>query len=163
MDEENNIKSTNIKPVNVTMPDAKKKMTAGKIIGIVIGSFIALIVAIFMIVMVTTDASVKVSGQFISDMQANKTDAAYALMSAEAKEATPKSDFDAAINRIAPILTGKPNLTSREIAAETGTTTKATIIYEITGTDSKTYDMTILLQENDSKWQVQAFQSIPRQ
>ena len=134
-------------------PTVTKKKSIGKIIGIIIGSIIAVIATLVIIIFVSTDAPIKVSDEFLNDIQTGKSTAAYNLMSDEAKNATDSATFDAVVKRIAPILTGKPNLISREISAKTGVPTTATVVYEIQGTDAK-YNMTITLQENNGKWQV---------
>lgn len=158
MEKENNQPSVANEPTTQKPIVEKKKNNIAKIIGIVIGSFIALIAIIVITVMTATNAPVKISDEFIANVQANNSVAAYDLMTAEAKETVTQDNFSADIARVAPILTGEPTIISREISAETGKASTATIVYEIQGTDAK-YEMTLNLQENDGKWQVLNFES----
>lgn len=125
---------------------------------IVAGVVIA-IVALVLLVNVATSGAVKVSNQFISDIQNRRADAAYSLMSKEATAATPKDQFAAVVDRIGPLLNTETNMTSKEVKGETGSSATSKVTYEIKGTDGITYTVTVNLVKEDGAWKVLNFES----
>ena len=159
MENDKDLENNNIQTPTVATPVAvARKKSVGKIIGIIIGSIIAFIILIVVLIMSGTDAPLKVSDAFVNNIQTSQSAAGYKLMTDAAKAATTTADFDAMVAQVAPILTGKPSVISREIAAATDVPAAATVVYEIQGTDGK-YNMTINLQENNKVWQVLNFES----
>jgi len=137
----------------------KKKSDKKKKFIIIVGIIVAFIIGLTVFVNIATSAPVKVANELISDIQAEDADAAYDLMSTDAQDVTDSKDFAAAIDRIGPILSGKPKFVSKEISAATGSSNTATVIYDIAGSDDVDYRFTIELSENDGKWEVDSFLS----
>jgi hypothetical protein len=81
------------------------------------------------------------------------------LFSTEAKDAVAQTDFVDAVDQVGPILTGKPDMQSKEVSGETGSAATATVVYNVLGTDSKTYTVTILLVKESGEWKVTDFNS----
>ncbi|MFA5004066.1 MAG: hypothetical protein WC498_02195 [Candidatus Saccharimonadales bacterium] len=126
-----------------------------KIVTIVVLFFVALVV----IVNVAASGAVKVSNEFIKDIQNQRTDAAYSLLSKEAAQATPKDQFAAVVDRVGPLLKSDTKMTSKEVNGETGSSATSKVTYEIKGTDGITYKVTVNLLKEDGKWKVLNFDS----
>ncbi len=69
----------------------------------------------------------KVSNQFIDNIQAGYSAAAYALFSTDAQQVVPVDQFDAMVAQIAPILDAKEKMTSKSISGETGKAATSTV------------------------------------
>ena len=142
-------------PIGVKKP---KKMSAKKVAAIALGGVVIFIAIILIIANIATNAPLKISDEFISDIQNDKATAAYDLMSTDAKTTITASEFTKTVDKISPYLTGEPNLQSKEANTSTESGTTAKIVYEIKGSDA-TYTITVSLVENNGKWQVQTFES----
>ena len=160
MEDSEDLKQENETIYEMNTPNKKsaKKSSLMKKLLIIFGVIITFIIAIIIFASMATSAPLKVSDEFIKEIQAGNSTAAYDLMSAEAQNTTSSSEFEAVVDQISPILNGTPKVQDKQVSAETGKTTTAEIIYDITGTDG-TYKVTVRLSENNSKWQVQAFES----
>jgi hypothetical protein len=137
----------------------KKKWSTKKIVTVIVGSFVAFIILIVIIANTATSASVKVSNELITDIQAKNGAAAYSLMSSPAKATITESDFSATVDRIAPILNGTPKMQSKEVSGETGTNATAKVVYKISGSDGVTYNVTVNLVKENGQWKVLNFDS----
>lgn len=138
----------------------KKKLL--KVISIVIGSVIALALAIFLIVTFATSAPSIVSDELVADIQALKGTETYNLLSDDAKATTSPAEVESIVTQLGIILTNKAEVQSKEISIGTDKRTTATIVYKIIGNDGVTYDLTVTLVENNGKWQVLNFESKAR-
>ena len=137
----------------------KTKWSLKKKIAVIVGAFVVFFVLLFTIANVATDAPLKVSNEFVANIQSGDAEDAYELMSAEAQAIVDPETFEMVVDQIGPILNGEPNNTSKQVSAETGSDPVATIIYEIKGRDSFTYTFTVTLDQVDGNWQVRNFDS----
>lgn len=140
----------------------KQKWSIKKKIAVIAGAIVAFVVAIILIANVATSAPLKVSDEFVSDIQSSKASAAYDMMSADAQIATSSQDFATMVDNMAPILTGKPDMKSKEVNAETGSDTAAKVVYEIKGSDNLTHVITVNLVQKDGEWKVLNFESVKK-
>lgn len=145
--------------VNNSIPTQKPKKSIGKKIAIAIGVIVVLIVGLLLVVDTATSAPLKVADEFVAKIQADESSYAYDLMSTDAKAVTSSQDFVSIVDRINPILTGKPSVQSKEINAETGSDDKAVIVYEINGSDNNTYILTVTLIKTNDQWKILGFES----
>ncbi len=136
-----------------------KKRNWKKIALIVVVGLVAFIVIITVTVNSATKAPVKVSNQFINSIQAGDATTAYALFSTDAVAVVPVDQFDTLVAQIGPILNTNEKMTSKSINGETGQPASSTVIYEIKGTDGKTYEITINLTKENGDWKVLNFDS----
>ncbi len=143
--------SMNSKPV--------KKRNVGKIIGIVIAAIAVVAVALTFFVNSATKAPVAASNQFLNALQASDASTAYSLFSTEAKAVVPSDQFDATVQQVGPILNGKEKMTSKKVNASTGSAATSEVVYEIPGTDGKTYTFTVNLTKENDTWKVLNFTS----
>jgi len=139
--------------------NTKKKWSLKKKIIVILSAIVVFIIAIVIVANVATSAPLKVSDELVADIQATNSTAAYDLMSADAQNAESSKDFKAAIEQIGPILTGKPDMQSKEVSAETGTNPTAKVIYKIAGNDGNTYKFTVNLVQDNGEWKVLNFES----
>ena len=146
----------------VTAKPAKKKWSLKKKILVIVGVVVLVFIALFTVINVATDAPLKVSTEFVSNIQSGDASKAYGLMSADAQTATSSQDFAAMVDTMSPILTGELKNTSKEVKAETGAVPSATIVYEVEGSDDFTHVLTVNLQQNDGEWQVLNFESVKK-
>jgi len=137
----------------------KEKWSLKKLLAIIGGSIIIFIIALIAIVTISTSAPVKVSDELVADIQANNATAAYQLLANEAKNTISSDDFKATIAQISPILTGKPDMQSKDINADSNSLTSAKVIYKIAGSDGITYKFTVNLVEVNKEWKVLNFES----
>lgn len=147
--------SINIKPT-------KQKWSLKKKIVVFAGVALAFIATVLVIALVATDAPLKISDQFISDIKDNNPSAAYDLMSSEAQSATNSQEFATIVDQLGPILTGSPKNISRDASTETGSNPSAKLTYEIEGSDSYTHILTINLVQVNGNWKILNFQSIKK-
>lgn len=157
MDENTGQQSPEAVPSSGVEP-AKKRNWKKILLFIAVG-IVAFIVVITVTVNSATKASVKVSNQFINDIQAGDSAAAYALFSTGSQEVVPADQFDTVVAQIAPILNTKEKMTSKSITGETGEAATSQVTYEIDGTDGKTYVITVNLVKEDGDWKVLNFDS----
>lgn len=126
----------------------------------IVAGAIIFIVVIFVIATMATSGVVKVSNQFVNDIQAKNASAAYALMTSAAQAATPQSDFNDMVDRVAPIIgNSTEKMTSKEASGQTGSAATGKVVYEIKGSDGVTYVMTVNLQKENGEWRVLNFES----
>jgi len=140
----------------------KQKWSMKKKIIVIVSAIVVFIIGIVIVANVATSAPLKVSDEFVSDIQSSKASAAYDMMSSDAQIATSSADFKAMVDQMAPILTGKPNNISKEVSAETGSDPTAKVVYEISGSDSRVHVITINLVQKNGDWKVLNFESIKK-
>jgi len=140
-------------------PELRQKWSLKKKLAVIGGSIVAVFAALIIIVTVATSAPVKVSNDLVSDIQSKNGAAAYALFSKQAKSVVTEAQLTAAVNQIGPILSGKPDMKSKEIKGETGSAASAKVVYDIKGSDGITYVFTVNLVKEDSSWKILNFDS----
>ncbi len=140
----------------------KQKWSLKKKVTVALGVVVAVIAGLVLVANAATREPVKVSNQLVSYIQAKNATAAYDLLSRDAKDVTDVQDFSATVNQIGPILTGKPNMQSKEVSAQTGRASTAKVVYEISGSDSLVYVLTVNLVKEDDLWKVQNFESVKK-
>lgn len=145
-------------------PDAKKrqpkqKWSLKKKLTVIGGSIVAIFIVLAIIVTVATSAPVKVSNDLITDIQSNNSAAAYSLFSSAAKQVVSQEQLTAAVNQIGPILSGKPDMKSKEVKGETGSAASAKVVYDIKGSDGITYSFTVNLVKENGEWKILNFDS----
>ncbi len=143
--------SMNAKPV--------KKRSIGKIIGIVVAAIAVVAVVLTFFVNSATKAPVAASNTFLNAIQAGDASTAYALFSTEAKAAVPSDQFDAVVKQVGPILNAGEKMTSKKVNASTDSASTSEVVYEIPGTDGKTYKFTVSLTKENDAWKVLNFTS----
>jgi uncharacterized membrane protein YvbJ len=143
--------SMNAKPV--------KKRRVGKIIGIVVAAIVVVAVGLTFFVNSATKAPVAVSNQLLNAIQAGDATTAYSLFSTAAKAAVPSDQFDAVVQQVGPILIASEKMTSKKVNASTGSASTSEVVYEIPGTDGKTYSFTVNLTKENDVWKVMNFAS----
>lgn len=157
MPEETTVPEETVKPPEASK--AKKPTNIKKIIMIALGVVVVLIILLLVIINMVTSGSVKVSNQFMNAVQARQGAVAYGLFSSEAQKAVTQEQLSTAIDRVGPILNTKEKMVSKEVSAETGTQSKAKVVYEVKGTDGNTYTITIDLIKEGDAWKVLNFDS----
>lgn len=145
-------------PVEAAKPAKTKRPLWQKIVA----GVVVFIVAVVIIVNVAASGAVKVSNQFINDIQAKQANDAYSLFSSEATKIVPKDQFVTLVNQAGPILNTNEKMTSKEVSGETGNSAKAKVVYEIKGTDNVTYEVTVNLTKESGQWKVLHFNSTPK-
>lgn len=143
--------SMNSKPV--------KKRSIKKIIGYVVVAFVVLVVGLTFFVNSATKAPVAVSNQFLNAIQASDGTTAYSFFSTAAKAAVPADQFDALVQQAGPILNTSEKMTNKKVDAATGSAATSEVVYEIKGTDGKTYKFTVNLTKENELWKVLNFTS----
>ncbi|MBP6961913.1 hypothetical protein KBB49_00035 [Candidatus Saccharibacteria bacterium] len=141
----------------VTSPVVKKfyQKKAFKIIAIIA----IIIIALVAIVNQATSGATKASNQFLNAVQSNQSNVAYELFSSEVKDNVTKDDFKEVVSQIGPILNTDEKMTGKSVEAETGKPSTGQVLYEIKGTDGKTYEIAIDLVKEDGDWKVENFDS----
>lgn len=137
----------------------KNKWSTKKKIIVIAGSIVAFIVIIIIFANTATSAPLKVSDEFIDNIQSNNATAAYDLFSDEAQDVTKTEDFETIVEEKGPILSGEPQVQNKEISSSTDNGTTAEIVYNIDGSDGITYEVTVQLAKINDEWKVQAFNS----
>jgi hypothetical protein len=135
----------------------KKKWSLKKKILVIVGAVIAFFIVIATVANMATSAPLEVSDALLTDIRLQNSTDGYNLLSSGAKTTISADDFKSVVDRIGPILTGTPQLQSKEVSAETGSDATAKIVYTIKGSDDLTYTMTVNLVNEDSKWKVLNF------
>lgn len=141
---------------------SKQKWSLKKKITTALVAAVAVIVGLVLITNAATREPVKVSNQLVASIQAKNAPLAYALMSSGAKDVTDAQDFASMVNQIGPILTGKPNMKSKEVSAKTGSASTAKVVYEIGGNDGLVYVFTVNLVKENDLWKVLNFESVKK-
>lgn len=136
----------------------KDKWSLKKILVVIGASFAVFIIALIAIVTISTSAPVKVSDELIANIQSGNSTAAYNLMSSDAKDIISSDDFKSTIEQISPILSGKPDMQSKEINANANGVNSAKVVYKIVGSDGNTYRLTVNLVEVNKEWKVLNFE-----
>lgn len=136
-----------------------KKRSVKKIIAYVFAVLVLLVVGLTFFVNSATKAPVAASNQFLNAIQASDAATAYSLFSTAAKAAVPSDQFDALVQQAGPILNASEKMTSKKINAATGSASTAEVVYEIPGTDGKTYTFTVNLTKENDVWKVINFTS----
>ena len=121
-------------------------------------------VAVFIIVLVlvvnwAAQGAVRVSDQFIADLQELNAESSYDLFSTKARSAVSSAQWNAVIKQAGPILSGKPKITHKEVSTSTEKGSEATISYEILGSDNITYSIAVSLVKESGTWKVLDFGS----
>jgi hypothetical protein len=137
----------------------KQKWSLKKKFAVIGGVFVGVIIVLVILVNMATSAPVKVSNDLITDVQTKNSAAAYVLFSSQAKSVVTEAQLTAAINQIGPILSGKPDMKSKEVKGETGSAASAKVIYDIKGSDGITYTITVNLVKDNGSWKVLNFDS----
>ncbi len=136
-----------------------KKWSLKKKLAVIGGGIIIFIIGLVAIVNSATSAPLKVSDDFISAIRNENSTSAYSLFSSEAKQVVDADDFKLVVDQIGPILSGLPEVQSKEVSAETGSDATAKIVYKIKGSDGLTYLLTVNLINENSEWKVINFDS----
>ena len=134
---------------------AKKKMSTLKkvLIGLGIG-FVAVIVLLFFMGKALLDAS----NAFVADLQAGECTAIYERTSTGFQENTSAEEWDAVCNQVSPILQGEPKQTGIEVNTSSDDVSVGQAVYEIVGTDEITYEVTLILVDEDG-WKLEGLDS----
>lgn len=119
----------------------------------------ALIGLIIVLAYVATGSIAKTSDEFLQGIQNKNANQAYSLFTKEAAAATDRAAFEELVDNISGILHGPTKTISREVQGETGKAGTGRVVYEISGTDSVTYVVTINLQKEEGEWKVLNFDS----
>lgn len=139
--------------------EPKQKWSLKKKLTVIVGSFIGVLIVLVIIVSAATSAPVKVSNDLVTDIQTKNSVAAYSLFSSAAKQVVSQEKLTAAVDQIGPILSGKPDMKSKEVKGETGSAASAKVVYDIKGTDGITYKFTVNLVKDNGDWKVLNFDS----
>ncbi len=142
-----------------TISQPVKKRGMKKVIGYVILALAVLVVALTFFANSATKAPVAASQQFLHAVQADDATTAYALFSVEAKKVVPSDQFDALVQQIAPILNTGEKMISKKVNGSTGSAATSEVVYQIKGTDGKTYRFTVNLTKEGDVWKVLNFTS----
>jgi ABC-type transporter MlaC component len=138
---------------------SKQKWSLKKKLWVIGGSIVGVIILLVILVNAATSAPVVVSNDLVTDIQTKNSAAAYSLFSSAAKQVVTQEKLTAAIDRIGPILSGKPDMKSKEVKGETGSAASAKVVYDIKGTDGVTYKFTVNLVKDNGDWKVLNFDS----
>lgn len=146
-----NYDSTNSKPA--------KKRSVKKIIGYVVVAFVVVVVGVTFFVNSATKAPVAASNEFLNAIQSGDASRAYSLFTTEAKATVTADQFDAIVKQVGPILNTSEKMTNKKVNASTGSAATSEVVYEIKGTDGKTYKFTVNLTKENDTWKVLNFTS----
>lgn len=97
----------------------------------------------------------KVSNALVNSIQANDTNAAYALTTNAFQEATSQEDLNALIEDIAPTVQSNEKITGRKLETQNGVT-RAAVVYSIPSDNGTQYIRVVLEKEGDN-WKVLNF------
>jgi hypothetical protein len=144
-------------PVAPVVPPKKRIPTWLKVVGIIFAVVIVLVVALFMFVNSATRAPQLVSDQFVNFAQAHNSGAAYELTGGAFRQATTRQQLAVVLDQSGDALQGEEKVTGRTIGKSSGSSSTASIVYEVNGSKGKVY-MKVSLQKDDNKWRVTGFQ-----
>ena len=105
-----------------------------------------------------TKAPQLISDQFINEVQAGNTTAAYQLTSKSFQEVSSKEQLDAIIKRVGPILQGEEKVIGRSTAKSSGVPQTAALSYTVSTSKGTKY-MKTELQKTGEDWQIINFRS----
>ncbi|MGB4758444.1 MAG: hypothetical protein WBP26_00110 [Candidatus Saccharimonadales bacterium] len=146
-------------PVAPQVSPAKKRFpTWLKIISIVVVVLVAAAIIVAVVVTGATKAPQKVSDQFVNELQAGNTSAAYALTSESFQEATSEEQLDNIIKQVSPAIRGEEKITERFIGKTLGSPETVVLVYTINTSNGSVYIKT-QLQKNDDTWKIINFRS----
>jgi predicted PurR-regulated permease PerM len=128
-----------------------------KVILIIIVAIVLFFVVVINYVDQSTKNAVKVSNQFISDMQTNNDSAAYSLTSPDFQKVTTSAQLAKALNGVSPYLQGTPTVVYKTINKLSGQPSQSTINYTLQTSKGTKY-IQVVLQDNNP-WQILNFQS----
>lgn len=137
---------------NTTMPKQHGRRWP-KILSGVVTAFLIFCVLFVVVQNIATKNTVKVSDQFVADIQADNENAAWALTSPAFQKTTSQASFTQAISAISPGLQGTATISSNGKNLVPGG--QAMIVYTISGSSGDKY-MKIALK-NNKPWQVNAY------
>lgn len=140
-------------------PAEAKTPSWKKIALYVVGGFVAFVALVVVFVNTASQEAVKASNQFVDNIQAGNATAAYNQFTAEAKATVPAAQFTDVVTQLGPILNSEEKVTAKEISKETGSDASAKVTYEISGSDSKTYEFVVNLAKPGDDWQILNFDS----
>lgn len=142
-----------------TAPQKRRIPKWLKVVGVIVAAFIVLIVAGVLVANIATRAPQKVSDQFISDIQAGNTPAAYALTSKAFQQTTSQDQLNTIIEQVGPVLKGQVKVTGRNIQKSTGIPTTSVLVYTDKTSSNGTHYIKTELQKNSGVWQIINFRS----
>ncbi|MFZ1459092.1 MAG: hypothetical protein WAT17_04400 [Candidatus Saccharimonadales bacterium] len=144
----------------ISAPSTKKRIPKWlKIIGIVVAVFVVFILVVTIITVAATSAAQKVSDEFVNDLQASNTSAAYGLTAKRFQASTTEIQLDDVVQQIAPTLQGEETVTGRAIESSSGSAQTAVLVYTIKTPASSTAYIKVELQKDDDNWRVINFRS----
>jgi hypothetical protein len=118
---------------------------------------VVVVVGLDLVVNQATKNAVKVSDQFVTDVQANNVGPAYALTAPEFKKADTQTEFDQIIGKIYLALQGTTSVTGKTINKSTGKPDQVVIVYSVKTSAGTKYIQTVL--QDNSTWQVLVFRT----
>ncbi len=139
-----------------TKPKKSGVGTAVKVILVVIGAFIALIVALALFAISSTSEAVNVSKEFISAVQTGNTQGAYALTSEEFRAVTSHKDLKQVVDNVwdPRLPSTEPSISSREISVSSESSSASRVVAEWKNQDGSKIAFVVTLVETDSGWKV---------
>lgn len=142
---------------NETKWSTKKKIIV--FVSVIVGLILALFMALFLTVNIATTEPLKVSNEFVADIQGLRAKETYDSLSNDTKATTSQAEIESIVSQIGPILTGKPTIESKDVSVATDKKSTSTIVYKIAGADGISYILTVALVKNNDQWQVLYFES----
>jgi len=142
-------------PAAMPQPAKRRLPKWAKIVIIIVGILIVVSVAVAVLVINVTAAPVKVSDEFMKDLQANDAQAAYALASSDFRGATSQAELTDTFAAASPALQGTFSAGSREVKSKNGKT-EAEVLYTVTTDSGKEYTK-ISLIDTSTGWQILGF------
>lgn len=130
------------------------------IIGIV-SLFVLIIVMVLVILKAassSTAAPAAVGDKLLSSIQADDSNAVYALASDSFKTATSQSDTKSLVDGIAPDLKGTSTITGRKVETSNGKSL-ASIVYKVNSTSGDSAYLRVVLEKSGSDWKVVNFRT----
>ena len=144
-------------PNTASVPKNRKLPIWVKIILIVIVVLVLFFVGVFIFTNLATRNAVKVSDQFVADIQANNETAAYSLTNSGFRQSTSEQQLTDILNQASPALQGKATITAKAINKVSGRPNVAVIVYSVSTSDGTKYIRVVL--QDDHPWQVYNFRS----
>lgn len=121
----------------------------------VVAAILLIIIALFISdIAGPSGAATRLSDSFIKHIQENDPTKAYELFSDETKKTTTEDKFADQISQVSLVVNGTPVIDNKDISSD-----KATITYDIMGSDDLKYYVTIALAKNGDQWRVEGFNS----
>lgn len=145
-------------PPAYAAPEKKRFPKWLKIVGIIVAIFVVIIVIAAVTATTATKAPQKISDQFVNEVQAGNTSAAYNLTSKTFQDATTQAQLDQLIKQVGPLLQGEEKVSGRAIEKSTGVPQTAVLVYDVETSNGKKY-IKVELQKSGDAWQVINFRS----